>query len=122
MALPASPLPNEPAHDEPSVASSAAAPRVAPSASGPTVKQEMDQMAEIRKAAPSDPARALALAEEGHARFPRSVFWQEREMAAIGALARLGRSGEARERARAFLQRHPESPYAEGLRKLAEGE
>jgi hypothetical protein len=88
---------------------------------GATVKPEMEQLAAARSAVASDPARALALAEEGHARFPRGVFWQEREGIAIGALARLGRAAEAKQRARAFLERHPESPFAEGMRRLAEG-
>jgi hypothetical protein len=93
----------------------------APSA-GATIKPEMDQLGEIRRALASEPGRALALAEEGHARFPRGVFWQEREVAAINALVRLGRAGEAKARARAFVARHPESPFAEGLRTLAEGD
>jgi hypothetical protein len=80
----------------------------------------MDQLAETRKALASEPGRALALAEEGHARFPRGVFWQEREEAAISALSKLGRSDEAKARARVFVARHPESPYAEGLRRLSE--
>lgn len=101
----------------------AAGPRGAGSAApvtSSTIKPEMDQLAEIRRA--SQPARALALAEEGHARFPRGVFWQEREARAIGALVSLGRSGEAKARARAFVEKHPESPMAEGLRKLSEAD
>ncbi len=82
----------------------------------------MDQLGEIRKATGRDPGKALALAEEGHARFPGGVFWQEREALAISALVKLGRSGEAKSRARRFVERHPESPMAEGLRRLAEGD
>jgi hypothetical protein len=78
------------------------------------VKAEMEQLARIRQS--GDPARALALADEGHARFPRGVFWQEREAAAITALTRLGRTADAAARARAFIARHPESPYASQLR------
>jgi hypothetical protein len=76
---------------------------------------EMAQYAEIR-AASGDPARALQLANEGHAKFPRGVFWQEREMIAIQSLQRLGRADEAKRRSDAFVAAHPESVYAESLR------
>ena len=71
-------------------------------------------MAKIR--ATADPAARLALADEGHAQFPHGVFWQEREIIAIGALSSLGRASEAESRARAFVGKHPESPYAESLK------
>jgi hypothetical protein len=118
------PSPEVPRAEEPSSAAVATvAPHVAASAApGSTIKAEMALFAEARKALASDPGRALALAEEGHARFPRGVFGQEREALAISALVKLGRTDEAKARARAFVQRHPESPMAEGLRKLAEGE
>jgi hypothetical protein len=82
----------------------------------------MDQFAQIQRALASEPGRALALAEEGHARFPRGVFGQAREAATINALVKLGHSGEAKARARAFVARHPESPYADGFRRLLEGD
>lgn len=95
-----------------------AKPVVAPSASAetkPSVKAEMAQYAEIR-AASGDPARALALANEGHAKFPRGVFWQEREIIAIQSLQRLGRADEAKRRSDVFVKAHPESVYAETLK------
>ena len=88
---------------------------------GATIRPEMEQFQKAQRALASDPGRALALAQEGHARFPRGVFWQEREALAIRALMKLGRSGEAKARARAFVERHPESPLADGLRKLSGG-
>lgn len=100
------------------IAPPTAKPTVAPSASADpksAVKAEMSQYAEIR-AALGDPARALALANEGHAKFPRGVFWQEREVVAIQALQRLGRADEAKRRSDAFVAAHPESVYAETLR------
>jgi hypothetical protein len=115
----------EPQGARSSASSAAAGPRGSASAgpaAGATVKVEMDQYIEARNALGSDPGRALALAEEGHARFPRGVFWQEREALAIGALVKLGRAAEAKPRARAFVERHPESPFAGGLRTLAGGE
>jgi hypothetical protein len=86
------------------------------------LKLEMDRLARVREAMGADPARALALAEQGHAQFPRGVFRQERDALAIGALVELGRAGEAKARARAFVEKHPESPFAEGMRKVAEGD
>ena len=85
---------------------------------GPSaLAQETARLAELRAAAASDPARALALAVETDRAFPRGVFSEEREAIAVGALARLGRTSEARARAEAFLATHPKSPFAEGVRR-----
>jgi hypothetical protein len=95
-----------------------AKPSAAPSASvdpKQRMKAEMAQYAELKAA--NDPARALQLANEGHARFPGGTFWQEREMIAISALARLGRRDEAKKRADAFIAAHPESMYSDALRE-----
>jgi hypothetical protein len=98
-------------------AESAAAPSPRPSASSESAEDrlhaEMAQLAEIRSA---PPARALALADEGNRTFKGGIFYQEREALAIGALVRLGRSGEAKSRAQAFLARYPKGPYAERIR------
>jgi hypothetical protein len=84
------------------------------------LEEETEHLAALREAAAADPARALLMAEEGARRFPRGVFAQEREVIAIRALAASGRGAEARTRAAAFRIRHPESPAAEGLRRIAE--
>ena len=63
-------------------------------------------------------AFGLVLVDEGHRRFPRGSFYQERESIAILALAQVGRSTEARARAQRFLDAHPGSAYAERLRGL----
>lgn len=93
-----------------------ALPHPAPASS---IGAEMAHLAELRALAGSDPARALALADEGHARFPKGTFGQEREAIAISALARLGRTEQAQQRARAFLARHPESPFSESIQNAA---
>jgi len=79
--------------------------------SAPSVRElELVQRAEATLA--SDPGRALAIADE-HARvFPSGEFLQEREAVAIDALVRLGRKEEAQRRARALVERFPETPYA----------
>lgn len=111
---------------------SSAAPRAplavsAPSASasappeitdGPS--QELALLVRIKQSAASDPALAVALVDEGHRRFPRGSFYQERESIAVLALAQLGRTNEARARAKHFLDAHSESPYAERLRSIAD--
>jgi len=106
------------------VAPPAPAPESSPASSSAakadSLPAEMEHLAQLRRT--SDPARALALAEEGHARFPRGLFWQERESIAIASLARVGRGGEAKARARAFVASHPESLHADALRRLISGD
>ncbi|APR81244.1 Outer membrane protein, OmpA/MotB family protein [Minicystis rosea] len=60
-------------------------------------------------------ARALAVTMEHEQRFPRGSLSQEREVIAITALAALGRTGDARARAAAFLARFPESAHRSRL-------
>lgn len=106
---PAPPPPEKPAPSAKPTASASADPKA-------TVKAEMAHHAELR-AALGDPARALQLANEGHAKFPRGVFGQEREIIAIQALQKLGRTDEAKRRSDAFVAAHPESMYAKSLRE-----
>jgi hypothetical protein len=80
------------------------------------LRAEMAQLAEVRAASGSNPARALALANDGHQKFKGGVFYQEREALAISALARLGRSAEARSRAQTFVRAFPRGPYTERVR------
>jgi hypothetical protein len=62
-----------------------------------------------------DPARALQRANEHAARFPRGVLVQEREVLAIQALRKLGRSAEADRRAQSFAKAFPGSAFARKL-------
>jgi hypothetical protein len=63
-----------------------------------------------RERLPNDPSGALSLVEE-HQRTYGVFLAQEREVLRIDALSRLGRGDEATERARSFVERHPESVY-----------
>ncbi|AKT37911.1 hypothetical protein [Chondromyces crocatus] len=81
------------------------------------LREEMEHLASTRKLSGSDPARAAAMALEGHGRFRKGVFWQEREVVLIQALAASGQRAEAKTRGDAFLARHPESPFTETLRR-----
>jgi hypothetical protein len=82
-----------------------------------TLAEEVAQLARLRALVASDPASAVALAEEGHHRFSGGALWLERESLALDALERLGRREEAATRAARVLQRYPDGPSAERLRR-----
>ncbi|MCA9623611.1 MAG: hypothetical protein KC731_31535, partial [Myxococcales bacterium] len=97
--------------DAPGAAPTAATndgPEPAPSAAP---RPESAILAEAQRSLASDPARALALCDEHARSHPRGSLGQEREMIAIDALQRLGRTAEARARAAAFRARHPTSGH-----------
>ena len=77
---------------------------------------ETDNYAKARSLAATDPAGALALVESGNKQFAHGVFAEEREALAVDCLARTGRTAEAQERGKAFLAKHPTSPFAEKIR------
>jgi hypothetical protein len=77
---------------------------------------------EARRALPSDPARALELADNHRALYPRGLLAQEREMIAIDALESLGREAAARARALTFLRRWADTSYAAQLRRRGYGD
>jgi hypothetical protein len=71
-----------------------------------------------RRALASDPAGALRLTDEHARRFPTGTLVPEREVLAIEALARLGRSDEARQRLDALRANFPNAAnvaHLEGL-------
>ena len=79
--------------------------------------EETAHLARLRTLARTDPAAALALADEGAKRFAGGVFAHEREAIAIQALVALGRTARARARASKFLSAFPKSPYRERLER-----
>lgn len=118
-AEPATPAPANPAPVIAPSASAAPAPS-APAASRATKAtgpSEADLLEQARRALKTDPARALALTRQHQARFPNGVLRQEREVIAIEALRRLGRSSEASERAGSFEKQFPDSAH----RRAVEG-
>lgn len=77
---------------------------------------EADLLEQARVALKSDPARALARANEHRQRFPGGALIQEREVIAIKALRALGRTSEADARAEAFAKAFPGSAFARKLK------
>jgi RNA polymerase sigma-70 factor, ECF subfamily len=81
----------------------------------PTVA-EMREVAEAERLLASDPARALEMTRQMRARFEAGYFAEERVYVEVMALHRLGRSGELREKAAAFLRSYPDGPYTARVR------
>jgi hypothetical protein len=81
----------------------------------PAQPSEAELLEQARAAMKGDPARALQRANEHAARFPGGVLVQEREVIAIQALRKLGRSAEAERRAQAFAKAFPGSAFARKL-------
>lgn len=78
-------------------------------------ESEAELLERARGALASNPSRALALTEQHRTRFPGGVLTQEREVIAIEALKRLGRTDEAARRAADFARRYPGSAYRKKL-------
>ena len=79
---------------------------------------EFQLLNQARLALRTDPSRALALTQEHRRLFPSSSLAQEREVVAVEALTRLGRAGEAKEAARDFRRRYPDSAHVRRLDEL----
>ncbi len=88
----------------------------APSDSPDEIRAELQHASAMRALMEADPARCLAEWGVGERRFPQGALREEREAIAIEALAKLGRSGELRARADAFLRRYPQSSSVERVR------
>jgi hypothetical protein len=82
-----------------------------PGAVSSAVVLEHRQLREARRVLARDPAKALSLVREHERSFPHGALRPEREVIAIEALARLGRTDSARARAARFVERWPSSPY-----------
>lgn len=118
---PAEPGPPRPAVPTPGPAPPSSDTAVAPPPAQDLLAEEVALLERARAALASSPADALALADTHAARFPAGKLGMEREMVAIDALRRLGRTGEARARAEAMLSRARGSLYEERVRKLLDG-
>jgi hypothetical protein len=110
------PLPPEPLA---SVPPPAAAPVSGPAsiAPMPTASEEA-LMQRLRAEVDADPQAALALADDGDRRFATTQYSDERAFLRIRALVHLGDIGIARDVARQFYERHPDSPLARSVFRL----
>ncbi|WP_437783832.1 hypothetical protein [Sorangium sp. So ce1097] len=95
-----------------------------PAAPAPAAPLDSDELLresklidQARAAATQDPGAALAAVQEHQREFPAGRLAEEREYVAIRALMRLGRVGEARARADAFLARYPSTAYADRVHR-----
>jgi hypothetical protein len=137
-AVSAAPVEVSPRHDAAPVTAPSAPPALAPSAkrrAEPThdasplpesapiggeaiVESEVELLKKARSALSADPSQAFALSEQCRARYPSGAYAQEREYIAIVALARMGRSDEARSRAALFRMHYKNSAYLPRLTQL----
>ncbi len=80
---------------------------------------ELQQVAAAERLLGTDPARALDLARSAASRFPAGFVREEREYVVIAALAKLGRTTEARPLAERFLRDHPDGAFSRRVRALS---
>jgi hypothetical protein len=81
-------------------------------------QSEVELLKEARRVLSGDPERALMLTRRYGAEYPHGTYAQERDFIAISALARLGRTDEAKSRAAAFRARYTRSAYLPQLERL----
>jgi hypothetical protein len=118
VAPPPPPAPIEARRTEPSVAGSVTSPPSMPSQPAPAQATELELLDQAERALHAQPAVALELADRHARRFPAGGYAQEREMIAIQALVRLGRSSDASARAERFRRSFPGSAYERRLDAL----
>jgi hypothetical protein len=76
-----------------------------------TAQSEATVLEEARRTLTTNPAQSLALTQRHAAQFPHGLLSQEREVIAISALRRLGRTTEAEARAARFDALYPKSAH-----------
>ena len=84
-------------------------------------EDEIALLKDARAALAASPAQALALTERHRADYPRGALVQERELIAITALARLGQSSNAKQRADRFRKAYPRSAYLTQIDRVLAG-
>jgi hypothetical protein len=116
------PAPPLPAPIEPTVEPVPVAPTAtaapAATASAHADENEISILEDSEDALQSNPGRALAQVERHAARYPHGALAQEREVIAIEALLRLGRSDEAHLRAARFERDYPRSAHLPRIEAL----
>jgi hypothetical protein len=96
----------------------ASVPLAAPSAPTPPGMSENELMTELRAFKDSDLRLSIERAREGNRRFPNSADAPERGSILIHALARAGRSAEARGEAEDMVNRYPDSEWVREVERF----
>jgi hypothetical protein len=81
-------------------------------------ESEIALLRDARATLAVDPAEALAITERHRSAYPRGSLGQEREIIAITALVKLGRTDAAQKRAEQFREAHPTSAYLVQLERI----
>lgn len=99
-----------------------ATPTAAPEPSVDPVAEEVALLADARSAlGAGEASRAIAVLARHRKRFPEGMLARERDVSWITALCVLGRTDEARTKAKAFLRAHGSSPHAAKVRASCGG-
>jgi hypothetical protein len=95
-------------------------PHVASPTSNPRAEKstEVELLRDARQVLDRNPLVALSLCDEHQRDYPGGGLTQERELIAVAALLRLGRSSSAESRAARFRASYPSSPYLPRLDRL----
>jgi hypothetical protein len=95
------------------------APAPVPGHTGTSAKaSEAELLRDARQVLDRSPLVALSLCEEHRQNYPSGGLSQERELIAIAALLRLGRTSSAEDRAARFRAAYPRSPHLARLDRL----
>jgi hypothetical protein len=94
------------------------APPPEPVGSGDTLAEEARMLEEARALVGASPGQALARLDQHAAKYPRGQLGAERELLAVDALRRAGRTAEARARGEALLARSKGGLYEERVRRM----
>jgi RNA polymerase sigma-70 factor (ECF subfamily) len=111
-------VPSPPPPAQPLPQARAARARVSPATPAPGLRDDLDLLDRARTAlAAGDAQGALGILAAHDRTFPQSALAEEAEVLRVEALAAAGRAGAARDEARRFLARYPDSPHAGRVRK-----
>lgn len=83
-----------------------------------TLGDELEMLEAAKRDMPANPTAALATLAEHRTRYASGLLAAERNLMELDALRRVGRVREARELARAWLERDPRGLHAERVRRI----
>ena len=80
-------------------------------------RAELRALARAKALSVRDPQAALLLLEQIRVQFSQGYLGEERAALTILALVRSGQSARARQQAADFLERYPNGPHSDGVRR-----